>query len=276
MDILAIVNGFIKGRSTVLQLLKILDDWTNNLDQGKQIDVICTDFEKAFDKVPHHGLFCKLEEYHLDHRLLHWITDFLCNRKQRVRVNGCYSQWYRVESGIPQGSILGPILFLIYINDLLSVCRTQCPNTKIFLYADDAKVYNVVTSDEDQKNLQRVVDKVKEWCDQWLLSLNVTKCYHMSYSSRQSIDTSYYMQQKESACIFQKVDYIKDLGVFVDSQLTFSEHIHQKINKAYSMLGIIKRNFIHKDPRTFILLYKALVRPHVEYANSVWSPLQKR
>ena len=147
--------GFIKGRSTVLQLLKILDDWTNNLDQGKQIDVIYTDFEKAFDKVPHHGLLCKLKEYHLDHRLLHWITDFLCNRKQRVRVNGCYSQWYRVESGIPQGSILGPILFLIYINDLPSVCRTQCPNTKIFLYADDAKVYNVVTCDEDQKSLYK-------------------------------------------------------------------------------------------------------------------------
>jgi len=84
-----------------------LDDWTNNLDQGKQIDVIYTDFEKAFDKVPHYGLLCKLKEYHLDHRLLHWITDFLCNRKQRVRVNGCYSQWYRVESGIPQGQQSG-------------------------------------------------------------------------------------------------------------------------------------------------------------------------
>ena len=93
-------------------------------------------------------------------------------------------------------------------------------------------------------------------CDQWLLSLNVTKCYHMSYSSRQSIlDTSYHMQQKNYACIFQKVDYIKDLGVLFDWQLTFSEHIHQKINKAYSMLGIIKRNFIHMDPRTFMLFY---------------------
>ena len=86
--------------------------------------------------------------------------------------------------------------------------------------------------DEDQKSPQRVIDKVKEWCDQWLLSLNVTKCYHMSYSSRQSTDTSYYMQQKEYVCIFQKVDYIKDFGVIFDSQLTSSEHIHQKINKA--------------------------------------------
>ena len=101
------------------------------------------------------------------------LSGYDLRHKQRVRVNGCYSQWYRVESGIPQGSILGPILFLIY---LPSVCRTQCPNTKIFLYADDANVYNVVTCDEDQKSLQRVVDKVKEWCDQWLLSLNVTKC----------------------------------------------------------------------------------------------------
>ena len=92
---------------------------------------------------------------------------------------------------------------------------------------------------------------------------------------RRSIYRDRIIQQKESACNFQKVDYIKDLGVFFDSQLTFSEHIHQKINKAYSMLGIIKRNFIHMDPRTFILLYKALVRPHVEYANSVWSPYKK-
>ena len=154
--------------------------------------------EKAFDKVPHHGLLCKLKEYHLDYRLLHWITDFLCNRKQRVRVNGCYSQWYRVESGIPQGSILGQILFLIYINDLPSVCRTQCPNTKIFfmLMMQKYTMQSQVTCDEDQKSLQRVVDKVKEWCDQWLLSLNVTKCYHTSYSSRQSIDTSYYATKR--------------------------------------------------------------------------------
>ena len=108
--------GFIKGRSTVIQLLKIMDEWTYNVDQGIQIDIILyTDFEKAFDKVPHQGLISKLEAYNLNNTLLLWIQDFLCNRKQRVIVNGTYSQWYRVESGIPQGSILGPILFLITV-----------------------------------------------------------------------------------------------------------------------------------------------------------------
>ena len=161
--------GFIKGRSTVIQLLKIMDEWTYNLDKGIQIDVIYTDFEKAFDKVPHQRLISKLEAYNLNSTLLLWIQDFLCNRKQRVIVNGTYSQWYRVESGIPQGSILGPLLFLIYINDLPNV--TQNTDTRIYLYADDAKIYRSITCVEDSQCLQRVIDKVKQWCDEWLLRL---------------------------------------------------------------------------------------------------------
>jgi len=120
-----------------------MDDWTYNLDQGIRINVIYTDFEKAFDKVPHQGLISKLEAYNLNSALLLWIQDFLCNRKQRIIVNGTYSQWYRVENGISQGSILGPLLFLIYINDLPNI--TQNADTRIYLYADDAKIYRSIT-----------------------------------------------------------------------------------------------------------------------------------
>ena len=140
--------------------------------------------------------------------MLLWIQDFLCNRKQRVIVNGTYSQWYRVDSGIPQGSILGPLLFLIYINDLPNV--TQNTDTRIFLYTDDAKIYRRITCVEDSQCLQRVIDKVKQWCDEWLLPLNVSKYNVMSFTSKTNLDTSYCIRNKDSKHTIQKVDSIKD------------------------------------------------------------------
>ena len=121
--------GFIKERLTVLQLLKILDDWTSQLDAGKQVDVIYTDFEKAFDKVPHHALINKLLAYGLDNTLVQWIKDFLCSRKQRVGINGFFSQWFSVDSGITQGSILGPILFLA-----LMICQSSAELITIYIF----------------------------------------------------------------------------------------------------------------------------------------------
>jgi len=126
---------FIKGRSAVLQLLKIIDDWIINLEIGNQTDVIYTDFEKAFDKVPHKRLLSKLVSYGLDSKLILWIESFLCHRTQRVKVNGMLSESKSVLSGIPQGTVLGPLLFIIFINDLPDVCSSL---SHIFLFADDA------------------------------------------------------------------------------------------------------------------------------------------
>jgi len=197
------------------------------MDQGVQIDVIYTDFEKAFDRVPHLGLISKLKAYDIDSKLIVWIEDFLCSRKQRIGVNGSFSQWFTVSSGIPQGSILGPILFLIIINDLPEICATE-QDTVMYLYTDDAKVYSTIACDNDHLHLQKVIDHIKEWCDQWLLPLNINKCSHMSYTSRLSIDTAYHINNTGSVSNIQKVDQIKDLGILYDSHLTFKDHIQEK------------------------------------------------
>ena len=133
----------------------------------------------------------------------------------------------RVENGIPQGSILGPLLFLIYINDLPNV--TQNTDTRIYLYEDDAKIYRSITCVEDSQCLQR--DKVKQWCDEWLVPLNVSKCNVMSFTSKINRDTSYCIRNKYSRHTTQKVDSIKDLGILFDTRLNFKDHIHEKITK---------------------------------------------
>ena len=123
------------------------------------------------------------------------------------------------------------------------------------MFADDTKVYNTITSEMNQNNLQTVIDKIKEWCDQWLLPLNIIKCCHMSYKDK--INTAYHICDSNTVNTIQEVEYHKDLGVLFDSQLTFKDHIQEKINKAYSLIGIIKRNFIHMNSNTFVLLYKS-------------------
>ena len=255
--------GFIKGKSTVLQLLKILEDWSEKLEIGGQIDVIYTDFEKAFDRVPHNRLISKLHSYNIDQNVINWIKAFLCGRKQYVKLNDQYSNASNVISGIPQGSILGPLLFIIYINELPEICTSN-----LYLYADDAKLYKHILNPLDRTTIQEDLNKINLWTENWLISLNIDKCKKVSYGREIVNDYNYYINNVE----LENFKAIEDLGVTYNSDLKFKTHINEKINKAYSVLGIIKRNFKFLEKDTFLLIYKSLVRSHLEYANCIWSP----
>ena len=152
------------GRSTALQLLKVMDTWTEALDRDLSIDCIYMDYQKAFDTVPHRRLLGKLQTYGIRGNIHHWITDFLMGRQQQVVVNGRSSEWKDVTSGIPQGSVMGPLLFLMYINDL-----PETISSEVYLFADDTKIFNIIVDDESINTLQNDLRKLEEWSNKWLL-----------------------------------------------------------------------------------------------------------
>ena len=260
--------GFIDGRSTTLQLLNVLDDWTATMDQGGTIDVAYCDFRKAFDKVPHRRLLQKVEAYGFTEKVMKWITDFLIGRRQRVHVNGSFSDWSGVRSGIPQGSVLGPLLFVLYVNDLPQ-CVTQ---SIVYLFADDLKIFHSIFTPEDQAKLQDDIHRVCDWASNSLLQLHPEKCVTMSVGTNRTGNTYTLSGGQE----LQIVESEKDIGVVIDSKLKFQKHLSEKISKANKVLGLIWRTFEHKEEKMMLQLYKSLVRPILEYANQAWAPhLQK-
>ncbi|PJE77527.1 hypothetical protein CI610_03548 [invertebrate metagenome] len=260
--------GFISGRSTQLQLLTVLEEWTDIIDKGGQLDVIYMDFMKAFDKVPHQRLLKKLTGYGISQKIVKWIEDFLSNRCQRVIVKGKSSKTYPVISGIPQGSVLGPILFVIYINDLPEITASQSP-----LFADDTKLYRQINSNDDVQILQNDLDKLQIWSNTWLLKFHPKKCKVLSIKSSEK--RQYYMSGPgEEKFQLENITCEKDIGVMIDEDLNFKKHIQLSVNKANSIVGLIRRSFVYLDESMFTLLFKALVRPHLEYAASVWNPFR--
>ncbi|MCU7801386.1 MAG: reverse transcriptase family protein, partial [gamma proteobacterium symbiont of Lucinoma myriamae] len=261
-------HGFRKGHSCVTQLIDVCEQWSEELDNKNSIDVVFLDFQKAFDSVPHKRLIRKLYGYGIRGTLLKWIEDFLSNRKQRVVVNGSASAWSNVSSGIPQGSVLGPTLFLIYINDLPDVVHSV-----VKLFADDAKIFSVVNNPQQALVLQTDIYNLVRWSIVWLLKFHHQKCKHMHFGRENDFST-YFMDRNNEAII--TVSEEKDLGVTIDNQLKFVTHIHNSIKVANRNLGIIKRTFSYIDKDIFLNLYKSLVRPHLEYGSCVWTVMYKK
>ena len=216
--------GFISGRSTATQLLRYLDKCIDTIVNGGVVDTIYLDFQKAFDTVPHRRLMGKLQSYGVKGRILTWIKSFLTGRTQVVKVNGSVSESAPVLSGIPQGSVLGPLLFVIYINDL-----PEAINSDSFLFADDTKVFREITSKDDAFALQSDIDSLQHWSNKWLLQFHPDKCHVLTLGKFDNIRYThrYSIYEHELEHVFEE----KDLGVTFESDLKFDEHISQKLGR---------------------------------------------
>ena len=247
-------HGFRKGKSCLTNLLTFLDRVTGSVDEGDAVDVVFLDLAKAFDKVPHQRLIKKLKIHGIEGDLLNWIVSWLTGRKQRVCFNGHLSRWRRVTSGVPQGSVLGPILFLIYINDLDGGIVNW-----ILKFADDTKVFAKIRSADDASSLQRDLDRLVQWAREWQMMFNVKKCKVM-HMGRKNPRYQYRMNGQ----VLETVKQEKDLGVVISDDLKVSNQCSMAYLKANRTLGLIKRTIEYKSEFIMLRLYKSLVRPHLE------------
>ena len=223
---------------------------------------------KAFDKVPHLRLIHKLQSYGIQGPVKAWITDFLSERKQSVVVNGTASSWKQVTSGIPQGSVLGPTLFVIYINDLPNTVKSD-----VFLFADDTKIFTSLSSQQDAHNLQNDLNSLHNWTEKWLLKFHPEKCKILKIGNHE-LQCDFYLPSAEAP--LEVVHEEKDLGVIFDDHLTFYKHINNQVNKANRIMGSIRRSFSDLNEYNFKTLFVTMVRPHLEYAALIWSPHLKK
>ena len=255
-------HGFRPGRSCATQLLCALEDWTLQMEGGQPVDVAYLDFRRAFDSVPHLRLLRKLHDMGVRGTLLEWLRSFLTERKQRVVVNGSVSDWTVVGSGIPQGTVLGPVLFIAFVNDLPGCIESSCK-----LFADDTKVYVGAGTECGREQLQRDLEALANWSRRWKLPFNPAKCTILHLGS-QNVQAEYCIE----GSALRRVESEGDLGVRVDQLLKFKEQAAAAVGRANRTLGLIKHSFVHLDSKTLPLLYKAMVRPHLEYCNQVWGP----
>ena len=254
-------HGFRSGYSCETQLAVTVEDLTSSFDRGIQTDIAILDFSKAFDTVPHDKLLHKLRAYGIHGQLHQWITSFLCNRLMKVVVEGECSNDVTVDSGVPQGTVLGPLLFLCHINDLPDTVRSQ-----VRLFADDCLLYREVTSHEDHIILQQDLANLERWATKWGMRFNATKCYILSVRQK---STFFYQL---NGTILQGVQTNPYLGVMLSSDMKWSTHINNICKKASTTLGFIRRNLRHSPPSTRKTAYISLVRSTLEYGATIWDP----
>ncbi|CAM5165838.1 unnamed protein product [Natator depressus] len=230
------------------------------------MDIVFSDFQKAFYKVTHQRLLCKVSCHGRRGKVLLWIGNWLNGGKQRVGINGQFSEWREVNSGVPQGSVLGPVLFNIFINDL-----EKGVNSEVAKFADDTKLLKIVKTQADCEELQKDLSKLGDWATKWQMKFNVDKCKVM-HIGKNNPNYTYKMMGSKLAVTTQE----RDLGVIVDSSLKTSTQSAAAVKKANGMLEIIKKGIENRTENIMLPLYKSMVRPHLEYSVQIWSPHLKK
>lgn len=261
-------HGFLSKRCTTTNLLDTLNDWTIAINNKKTVDSIYIDFSKAFDTVSHCKLLNKLTSYGITGNLLKWITGFLNNRTQTTRVGLSVSEPVSLTSGVVEGGCLGPLLFILYVND---VCDVIDSNATLKLYADDIKLYSIIETAQDCSNLQSNIDRLYQWAHEWQLNIAIRKCNAIRMSNANQHQTSW------SYCIsnhcLNNSDHVEDLGIHVNSNLKFSDHIKQICAKAKQRIGLLFKCFITRDATILTKAYTTYIRPILEYCSTVWNPI---
>jgi len=259
-------HGFTSGRSTSTNLLQFTNFVVDSIESKAQVDAIYFDFSKAFDSINHAIILQKLAAIGFDQKFLRWIDSYLKGRKQYVLLNHVKSTYIHCHSGVPQGSHLGPVIFLLFVNDIPDIFKS----CNVLLFADDLKIFMPVRYVMDVYILQAEINSLSRWCSANRLSINVSKCNVMSfYRTLNPLILNYFFDGNQ----LRRVTSITDLGVTFDHKVTFSTHIDKIILKSNSMLGfIIRMTKEFHDIFSCVSLFVSLVRSYLEYAVVVWYP----
>ena len=270
-------HGFRKGKSCLSELLDHYTEIVNSFNEGSDTDAIFLDFAKAFDKVDHDVLLRKLQNLGITGELHNWIRSFLTNRVQKVTVDGFHSRLVAVLSGVPQGTVLGPILFLIYINDI----NEHIQHSSLRSFADDTRILKRIEGHADMHKLQRDLNNVIEWSRINNMVLHEKKFEFIQHNLPNqamaellelpfvAFDQCY---TTSDGTVLQPVSSVRDLGIQVTPNLSWSTHIQHIAKKASQAASWILSVFRHRDHHTMLTIYKSLIRSHLEYCCPLWNP----